>query len=81
MARAKPSKIVDTLATKSLQGRRGLDDEHKKSLKSFEPNNSIFVANETQKALNKNINNPVLNESLDGDLDRFRNQFPKLRKS
>ena len=72
----KPTKIEDHLTTKSLQTRRGLEDEHRKSLKSFEINNSVFVINDSQhnhQTLKQSINNPKLHESLDGDLERIKN--------
>lgn len=75
-ATAKPTKIEDHLATRSLQNRHGLEEETRKSLKSFELNNSVFVMNETQQnhqALQHSINNPTLVESLDGDLEKIKN--------
>ena len=67
------AKVEDQLATKSLQTRYKLqDDDARKSLKSFEFNNSVFVMNETQQALKHSINNPILVESLDGDLERIK---------
>ena len=40
----------------------------------------MFVASE-QQALKQSMNNPVLANSLDGDIERIKNAFPKLKKS
>lgn len=40
----------------------------------------MFVASE-QQALKQSMNNPVLANSLDGDIERIRNAFPKLKKN
>lgn len=45
--RARPGKLDDNLATKSLQGRRCFEEEKRKSIASYELNNSVFVLNET----------------------------------
>lgn len=48
MMRAKAGGVADDqLASKSLQGRYKFDEDARKSLKSFEFNNSVFVMNET----------------------------------
>lgn len=65
---------------KSFQNKRALNQDVRKSLKSFDHNNSVFVMNE-QAALKQSMNNPVLADSLDGDIEKIKNAFPKLRRS
>ena len=73
------NRFDEAAATRSFQNKnRNLQTEGRKSLKAFDHNNSAFIASE-QQALQQSINNPVLADSLDGDLDKIKNHFPKLR--